>query len=136
MGLKGKLAGEILGPRPGLMILSFFGGRVEIILRFLAILLGSVPVLIAAAVALATLRGNSDNIGRIDDVPDGGDLTELRDNTYAATGVAIAVACFGIIYEVLFIVLRFLNIGLLNLKSKILLVVVSSPTMSHLETSL
>ena len=38
MGLKGKLAGEILGPRPGLMILSFFGGRVEIILRFLAIL--------------------------------------------------------------------------------------------------
>jgi membrane-associated protease RseP (regulator of RpoE activity) len=119
-------------------------------------------VLIAAAVALATLRGNSDNIGRIDDVPDGGDLTELRDNTYAATGhylkfsillvlyssiiglffysffagVAIAVACFGIIYEVLFIVLRFLNIGLLNLKSKILLVVVSSPTMSHLETSL
>ena len=113
-------------------------------------------MLIAAAVALATLRG----IENIDDVPDdsGG---ELRDNTYAATGpyylkfsialyssiiglffysffagVAIAVACFGIVYEVLFIVLRFLNIGLLNLKSKILLVVVSSPTMSHLETSL
>ena len=119
-------------------------------------------MLIAAAVALATLRGNENLIENliesIDDVPGGGDL---RDNTYAATGpyylkfsivlyssilvsffysffagVAIAVACFGIIYEVLFIVLRFLNIGLLNLKSKILLVVVSSPTMSHLETSL
>ena len=115
-------------------------------------------MLIAAAVALATLRGNENNI---DDLPDLDVFRELRDNTYAATGpyylkfsivlyssilvsffysffagVAIAVACFGIIYEVLFIVLRFLNIGLLNLKSKILLVVVSSPTMSHLETSL
>ena len=113
-------------------------------------------MLIAAAVALATLRG----VENIDDEPDDSDL-ELRDNTYAATGpyylkfsivlyssiigllfysffagVAIAVACFGIIYEVVFIGLRFLNIGLLNLKSKIFLFVVSSPTMSHLETSL
>ena len=40
MGLKGKLAGQILGPRPGLAIVSFFGGRVEIILRLLAVLVG------------------------------------------------------------------------------------------------
>jgi hypothetical protein len=76
-------------------------------------------VLIAAAVALATLRG----VENIDDEPDDSDQGELRDNTYAATGVAIAVACFGIIYEVVFIALRFLNIGLLNLKSKIFLFV-------------
>ena len=44
-------------------------------------------MLIAAAVALATLRGNENLIENliesIDDVPGGGDL---RDNTYAATG--------------------------------------------------
>lgn len=36
MGLAGKVAGKVLGPRPGLAIVSFWGGRIEIILRILA----------------------------------------------------------------------------------------------------
>ena len=33
-----KVAGKLLGPRPGLAIVSFWGGRIEIVLRILAIL--------------------------------------------------------------------------------------------------
>ena len=35
-GVGAKIAGEILGPRPGLAIVSFMQGRVEILLRILA----------------------------------------------------------------------------------------------------
>lgn len=38
MGLAGKVAGEVLGPRPGLAAVSFWGGRIEIILRILTLL--------------------------------------------------------------------------------------------------
>ena len=46
-------------------------------------------------------------------------------NSLAASGTGVAISLLTLIYEVVPIVLRFLNIGLINLKIKIFLSVVS-----------
>ena len=74
--------------------------------------LGSLPALVAAAVALG--EGNGEN----DDTED----RELR----AATGVVIAFAALAILLEMSVIILRFCNVGLVNIKIEIFLVTVSS----------
>lgn len=51
--------------------------------------------------------------------------SKLLHAIYVTTGVVIAVASLAIIIEVVVIVLRFLNIGLINLKIKIFLIIVS-----------
>lgn len=45
-------------------------------------------------------------------------------NSYAGGGIGVGVAVLIVVWEILMIVLRFLNIGLLNIKSKIFLVIV------------
>ncbi len=46
-------------------------------------------------------------------------------NSYAAGGIGIGVAVLIVVWEIVMIILRFLNIGLLNIKSKIFLIIVS-----------
>ena len=46
-------------------------------------------------------------------------------NSYSGGGVGVGSAVLIIVWEILMIILRFLNIGLLNVKSKIFLVIVS-----------
>ena len=91
--------------------------------------------------ALSTLK---DIEGIDNEARDGTDQGDLRDNTYAATGterstvckveyiyasicsgLTIAVAALAIIIEVLVIILRFLNVGLVNIKINIFLIIVS-----------
>jgi hypothetical protein len=143
MGPTGNVAGEVLGPQPGRAIITFCGGRIEILLRIIATLFGSLPALIGAAVALSTLESIDDNVeslgisgdiiflsgsgantssgeGMPVDIRVGSntDFEDLRDDTNAATGVVIAVTSLAIIIEFLAIILRFLNFGIINLRIK------------------
>lgn len=47
-------------------------------------------------------------------------------NTYGSAGFVVAISALAIIMEVLFIVVRICNIGLINLKVKTFLIIVSS----------
>ena len=51
------------------------------------------------------------------------DLVDL--NTYGSAGYVVAIAALAIIMELLFIIVRICNIGLINLKAKIFLIIVS-----------
>jgi hypothetical protein len=108
--MKGSNAGQNLDPRPSTAIASFCGRRIEITLRILAPLLGSVPALAAAAVVLITTRNH-----------DG--YTESDDNIYAVTGVVITVACVGIMIEFMMNVLHFLNIRQIHRRIHVFLVI-------------
>ena len=50
-------------------------------------------------------------------------------NSLAAGGVGVGVAVLIVVWEILMVILRFLNIGLINLKIKIFLGIVSDCTM-------
>ena len=53
-------------------------------------------------------------------------VTNLVDpNTYGSAGFVIGIAALAIIVELLFIIVRICNIGLINLKVKIFLIIVS-----------
>lgn len=74
----------------------------------------------AASVALATSE----------DIPpesDNGDssLDELLENTLASTAFVIAITGLAILLEIFVIVLRFCNVGLVNIMIKAFLIVVS-----------
>ena len=132
------VAGEVLGPRPGMAIVSFWQGRVEIVARTVAILVGSLPALVAAAVAIGTANLSSEINAAIDVGSGAGNGTattaaeigDLRQSTFGAAGWVVAIAGVGIIEELLKIILRFCNIGLVNLKIKIFLIEVGIYTMS------
>ncbi|CAI8041920.1 hypothetical protein GBAR_LOCUS23266 [Geodia barretti] len=95
---------------------------VEIVIRFLTLLLGSLPALIASAVALGLLTNvpirlrdydyyDYDDYGdkvKIDDVTEDHNrrAAQLRNNVYMATGLAIGVTCLGVITQLLFIPFR------------------------------
>ena len=64
-------------------------------------------------------------INRIDDIVDFG-YNSLLFNARAASATGIAVSLVTILYEILPIVLRFLNIGFINYKIKIFLGIVST----------
>lgn len=49
----------------------------------------------------------------------------LERNTYGSAGWVIGIAGLAIIFEILLVILRFCNIGLVNLKIKIFLMIVS-----------
>ncbi len=86
--------------------------------------------MIAAAVALGTANLSDD----IDDAIDAADteniseifddLEDTRRDTYATSGFVVGITAIAIILEVLMIVVRFCNIGLVNLKINIFLILV------------
>ena len=67
----------------------------------------------------------SEIVTRIDDIADFG-YNSLLFNARAASATGIAVSLVTILYEILPIVLRFLNIGFINYKIKIFLGIVST----------
>ena len=88
-----------------------------------------VGAFITSAVALGLLQG----LPRFTDVTSratisreipGSNPETLFLNSYLGGGIGITAATLTIIYEIIFIVLRFLNIGLINLKIKIFLIIV------------
>ena len=50
-------------------------------------------------------------------------------NTYGSAGFVVAIAALAIIMELLFIVVRICNVGLINLKVKIFLIIVSAQSV-------
>ena len=52
-------------------------------------------------------------------------------NTYGSAGFVVGIAALAIIMELLFIIVRICNIGLINLKVKIFLIIVSIPEVVH-----
>ena len=136
------VAGKVLGPRPGKAIVSFWQGDVEILLRCLSAgvsvaqcarvgtiidcasfprtvltQVAALPALVAAAVALGTLSLDG-TVSLFSNIP-------LGERTFGSAGWVIGVAGLAILIEVLVIVIRFCNIGLVNLMIKGFLVVVS-----------
>ncbi len=90
----------------------------------------AVGVLIASAVSLglvAALPSFTDPVSRVI-INAGTDVnTEtLFFNSYSGGGVGVGSAVLIIVWESLMIILRFLNIGLLNIKSTVFLVIVST----------
>ena len=92
---------------------------------------GSLPALIAAAVALGANNGGVtvvQNEGSGDPFITGvtitGALTLMEAN--GAAGFVVAITALAILLEVGAIILRFCNVGLVNLKIKIFLAIVSS----------
>ncbi len=75
------------------------------------------PALVGAAIALVGL-GN-DDISLVSADSEAGSL--------GVAGYIVCCAALGVVLELLMIVVRFLNIGLINIKSTIFLTVVSSP---------
>ena len=83
----------------------------------------SVGVLIASAVSLGLVRTTlpSFDLGSL-----GINGVILLFNSLSAGGVGVGVAVLIIVWEIVMIILRFLNIGSINLKIWILLVIVSN----------
>ncbi len=77
------------------------------------------PALVGAAIALVGL-GN-DDISLVSADSEAGSL--------GVAGYIVCCAALGVVLELLMIVVRFLNIGLINIKSTIFLTVVSSLTL-------
>ena len=78
---------------------------------------GAIPVLIAGAISFT-----NDILTII--VPPGVP-GQIIDNSTAAAGYAIGIAGMAILIELLFLLLRFLNIGIINIKITIFLIAVS-----------
>lgn len=84
---------------------------------------GSLPALIAAAVSLSDV----DSISDADSMESAGNETAdvTRSEVRGSAGFVIAIAALAILLSLLWIVIRFCNIGLVNLKVKIFLIIVS-----------
>ena len=86
--------------------------------------LGSLPALIAAAVALGENNSGSAAIGSGAFPTDDSDVV-TQSEVNGAAGFVVAITALAILGEVFAIVLRFCNVGLVNIKIKIVLVLVS-----------
>ena len=64
-------------------------------------------------------------------VGDDPDSDLVDPNTYGSAGFVIAIAALAIIMELVFIIVRICNIGLINLKIKIFLIIVSTQEIVH-----
>ena len=84
---------------------------------------GSLPALIAAAVAVGYVAGDASLRATVNQT----DASLVSPNTYGSAGFVIGIAALAIIMELLFIIVRICNIGLINLKVKIFLIIVSLP---------
>ena len=93
---------------------------------------GALPALIAAAIALEHANDDDvddaidagDGLARFTDGETGDDLEDLQEETFGAAGFIVGIAALAIIVEFLMIILRFCNVGLINLKINIFLIVV------------
>ena len=85
----------------------------------------ALPALVAAAVAVGTANLDGNLSAAINEL-NGTDnrLEALQRETFGSAGWVIGVASLAILIQVLMIVLRFCNIGLINLKINIFLIVV------------
>ena len=79
------------------------------------------PALIAAAVSVGYVAGDA----QLRETVNQTDANLVSPNTYGSAGFVIAIAALAIIMELLFLVVRICNIGLINLKVKIFLIIVS-----------
>ena len=84
---------------------------------------GSLPALVSAAVAIGYVRGDA---SVSESLNQNGTTASLITNTYVSAGFVVGIAALAIIVELVFIILRILNIGWINLKVKIFLIIVSS----------
>ena len=90
----------------------------------------SIAGLIASAIALDDVLNNVpdallQNLDRMVEDITGLNYTSMIFNSLSGAGLGVAVSVVVIIYEIIPIVLRFLNIGLINYKIKIFLGIVS-----------
>jgi hypothetical protein len=89
---------------------------------------GSLPALIAAAVSLSDVESISDTANTTGsnetDVTGSNETDVTRTEVRASTGFVIAIAALGILLSLLWIIIRFCNIGLVNLRVKIFLIIV------------
>lgn len=129
--------GLVTGPRPGLAICSFTEGIVETVLRCLVAVsqlmnsccsvisfslqtgcVCAVGVWCSVAVLTANYPATSSSIAS-------GDNATLPLIVYKSTTLGLTAGGVGITWEVAVIVLRFLNIGILNMMSRVFLSTVS-----------
>ena len=71
--------------------------------------------------AIGYVAGDADLRSMVDPI----DSSLVDPNTYGSAGFVIAITALAIIMELLFIIVRICNIGLINLKVKIFLIIVS-----------
>ena len=87
----------------------------------------------AAAVALGYVAGDEQlrSVVAASSSSGGGNSSQspssplVDPNTYGSAGFVVGIAALAIIMELLFIIVRICNIGLINLKVKIFLIIVS-----------
>jgi hypothetical protein len=96
---------EIYGPHPGLALLKFWQGIVELCIAIVAFAL-SFAVLVAACVAISDV--SIDTTGAMEDVVD------MVEDSRSATGFLIFVSLFVLLWELGLVLVRFLNFGAVN----------------------
>ena len=85
---------------------------------------GSLPALVSAAVAIGYVAGDASVSESLNQ--NGTTASLISPDTYGSAGFVVGIAALAIIMELLFIIVRICNIGLINLKVKIFLIIVSS----------
>ena len=85
---------------------------------------GSLPALLAAAAILSDVDSISDS-GSGSGVDGNKDSDVTRSEVGASAGFVIAIAALAILLSLLWVIIRFCNIGLVNLKIRNILIVVS-----------
>ncbi|CAI8009246.1 hypothetical protein GBAR_LOCUS6244 [Geodia barretti] len=96
---------EIYGPHPGLALLKFWQGIVELCIAIVVFAL-SFAVLVAACVAISDV--SIDTTGATEDVVD------MVEDSRSATGFLIFVSLFLLLWELGLVLVRFLNFGAVN----------------------
>ena len=118
-----------LGPRPGKAACSFSQGIVEIVLRAVKAVLGLGPLITGILILAfnASYDGDEDADSETLETDSSGITAAITDDEQAmavASGVlCLITGALLIIWAVIMIILRFLNIGLLNLGSKYFLAI-------------
>lgn len=75
----------------------------------------------SAAVAIGYVAGDAELRQTVNQT----DANLVDPNTYGSAGFVIGITALAIIMELLFIIVRICNIGLINLKVKVFLIIVS-----------
>ena len=83
---------------------------------------GSLPALITAAIALGTSGTVFSSSGGSSNVT----TASIESGIIGSSGFLVALTILAVVMEILFIVLRICNIGLINLKISVFLIIVST----------
>jgi hypothetical protein len=134
-----QIGGKVLGPRPGKAACSFTQGIMEMVLRLGAAIIGIFPIIIGALVLGYSLQyrpvmnEEGFNDMQIMDMNDNDDMNFSMSNASSLTSSqmgAVAVGVLDIIFgalimlwAVVMIIIRILNIGAVNLGSKYFLAI-------------